>query len=472
MQRKKIVLYNPKSVFFDMPLALLAIGSALDPEKYEVCIIDGRIEENVFQTIEKHIYDAVCFGVTSLTGSPIKDGIIISRKVKQLRPDIPIIWGGWHASLFPEQTLNDEYSIDITVQGQGEKTMQELVEALQMKGDLASIDGICFRDANGIIVKNRARNIVPMDTFSNVNYGLIDVETYFLKKGKRQLDYISSTGCHFRCTFCADPFVYERKWTAISAERMVDKLSELHQQYRFTDLNLQDETYFTFKKRVVEIAQLILDRKLNITWAATMRADQGARLTEEDFALCAASGLRRLLIGVESGSQEMMDWLKKDIKMEQVYLCAKRCKKYGISVIFPFIVGFPDESNESVRSTVDMALELNQMHPQFSTPIFYFKPYPGSAITTEITSNGYRLPETIHEWAEFDYIGASGPWVDTSKYKFFERYKFYLKLGYSKQRIVLFPLQWLARKRCEKLWFSFPVEKWVHHQLFKEQQLS
>jgi anaerobic magnesium-protoporphyrin IX monomethyl ester cyclase len=470
--RKKILLYNPKAVFFDMPLALLAIGSVLDASKYEVIIVDGRIHDNPLKTLEQHLAGALCLGVTSLTGSPIKDGLYISRKVKEMAPHLPIIWGGWHTSLFPEQTLQDEASIDITVQGQGELTFKELVTALDEGTSLELIKGICYRDSSGDIKKNHARVITPMDVFADVNYDLIDVEKYFEKKGRRQLDYISSTGCHFRCTFCADPFVYERKWTAISPEVMVDKLAALHQKFAFTDLNLQDETYFTFRNRVVEIAQGIIDKKLKFTWAATMRADQGSRLSEEDFEKCAQSGLRRLLIGVESGSQEMMDWLKKDIKMEQVYRCAELCKKHNIAVIFPFIVGFPDETEKSVTDTVNMSLELNSMHPNFSTPIFYFKPYPGSSITDEVTKKGYVLPKTIHEWSDFDYIGSSGPWVSDAKYRFFENFKFYMKLGYSQQSVWIKPLQWSARIRCNNKWFALPWERRLFQLVFNRQQLS
>lgn len=455
-----------------MPLALLAIGSVLDAERYEVIIVDGRIDEQPLETIKKHLKHVVCLGVTALTGSPIKDALFISSEVKKINKNVPIIWGGWHTSLFPEQTLHDEINIDVTVQGQGEETFKELVDAFATNGSLENIKGICYRKDSGQVVKNAPRTIQPMDAFSDVNYDLIDVEKYFQKKGRRQLDYISSTGCHFRCTFCADPFVYERKWTAISPEIMVNKLEELYQKYHFTDVNLQDETYFTFRNRVVEIAEKIIERNLKFTWAATMRADQGARLSEEDFETCAKSGLRRLLIGVESGSQEMMDWLKKDIKMEQVYLCAERCKRYGVAVIFPFIVGFPDESEQSVQSTINMVKELNEMHPEFSTPIFYFKPYPGSTITDEVIKKGYVLPKSIHEWSDFDYIGSSGPWVSDEKYAFFEKFKFYLKLAYSKQKTIYKPLQIMAKWRCNKLFFGFSFEKKLFDWFFSKQQLS
>jgi radical SAM superfamily enzyme YgiQ (UPF0313 family) len=455
-----------------MPLALLAIGSVLDSSRYEVILVDGRIEENPLEILKQHLSEALCLGVTCLTGSPIKDGLSITHQLKSLRKDLPVIWGGWHTSLFPDQTLRDEPSIDITVQGQGEQTFKELVEALENKSPLSKITGICFRNEQGEVVKNPARIIAPMDQFADVNYDLIDVEKYFAKKGKRQLDYISSTGCHFRCAFCADPFVYERKWTAISPEKMVNKLEALYHKYHFTDLNLQDETYFTFRNRVVEIAEGILAKGMKFTWAATMRADQGARLSEEDFKTCAKSGLRRLLIGVESGSQSMMDWLKKDIKMEHVYLCAERCRQLNIAVIFPFIVGFPNESDESVKATVNMALELNQMHPSFSTPIFYFKPYPGSSIIDEVVKEGYQLPATIHEWSDFDYIGSSGPWVSEEKYAFFEHFKFYLKVGYSRKRSLLRPVQWLAKQRCKHKSFVFPLEKFLFDRLGKGVELS
>jgi len=245
-----------------MPLALLAIGSVLDVKKYEVIIIDGRIDDTPLITIEKHLDQAICLGLSVLTGSPIQDALSITNKVKELRKELPIIWGGWHTSLFPLQTLEDEKNIDITVQGQGEQTFKELIEAISENKPYSEIKGICYRDNKGAALKNPPRSIIAMDTFANINYNLIDVEKCFEKKGRRQLDYISSTGCFFRCSFCADPFVYNRKWTAISPDLMVNKLEELYLKYKFTDLNLQDETYFTYRERVIEISEKIIEKDL------------------------------------------------------------------------------------------------------------------------------------------------------------------------------------------------------------------
>jgi len=203
-----------------------------------------------------------------------------------------------------------------------------------------------------------------------------------------------------------------------------------------------------------------------------MRADQGSRMNEDDFKICKKSGLRRLLIGVESGSQEMMDWLKKDIKLPQVYRCADLCKKLGISVIFPFIVGFLNETQQSVDSTVKVAKKLNSMHFNFSTPIFYFKPYPGTKITLDAAAEGYQLPKTTQEWSHFDYIGSKGPWVSDEKYAFFEKFKFYLKLGHGKQDKLYKPLQWLAKLRCKYGFYRFPFEKIIADKIISKQKLS
>ncbi len=470
MKRHKVILYNPEAVFYTMPLALLAIGSALDPERYEVVIIDGRLEKDPLATVLSATDGALCLGVTVLTGKPIRDALRISRAVKQAYPNLPIIWGGWHASLFPVQTL-EEASVDITVQGQGETTFCELAERLARGGDPAGIPGLSYRDAAGAH-QNPPRPLTDMNQLPPVNYDLIEVERYFALKGKRQFDYISSAGCLFRCTFCADPFVYNRKWSGLAPGRIGEELAAHFSRYGFTDVDFQDETFFTYRKRVIGIAEQFLSRGIKSGWAGTMRADQGARMSDEDFALCAQSGLRRVLIGVESGAQEMIDWMQKDIKIEQVLESAQKCRRHNINAIFPFIVGFPGESDESLRQTLKMVKKLRAMHPRFDTPIFYFKPYPGSKITRDVVENGYSLPETLEEWAEFDYVGSSGPWVSEEKYRLIERFKFYNRIAWGERNWFYKPVRQLARWRCQQDFYRLPVEKFLADRLIPQPELS
>lgn len=512
--RQKVVLYNPVSVFYTMPLGLVAVGSALDQSRFEVRIVDGRFEDDPAGAVLAELDDrAICLGVTVLTGAPIRDALEVSRAVRAHRPELPIVWGGWHPSLFPSKTLA-EPSIDITVQAQGEVTFREVVESLA-EGDAtgaveaaagrtgpspaprergralpvvdagavpagratggAAMDGIAgtaYRAPDGEIRQNAARHLTDMNELPAHDYDLIQVERYFQRKGRRQLDYIASTGCHFRCAFCADPFVYGRRWTALEPERMGEELEALWRRYSFDDLNFQDETFFTFPKRVARIAEEFLERELRFTWAATLRADQGFRLSEEAFALCVRSGLRRVMIGVESGSQEMLDWMHKDITIEQVLDSAEKCARHGVGAIFPFIVGFPGESDESVRASLELAKRLRRMSPEFEVPVFYFKPYPGSAITQKVVAEGYELPSGLEGWAEFDFIGSSGPWVSPEKYRLIERFKFYNRFAGGRWSPLRWPLQVAARWRCRGDRYAFPLEKLVVERLRPQPRLS
>lgn len=470
-RRRKVVLYNPDAVFFTMPLALVAVGSHLDPARYEVVIVDGRLEADPEAAITAHLDDAVCLGVTVLTGAPIRDAVRVSRAAKEVRSDLPVVWGGWHPSMFGGECL-DEPSVDITVQGQGEATFAEIVERLVGGASLDGCAGCTYRRSDGSIQANPARPLGDVNEFRPHSFRRIEVERYYELKGKRQLDYIASQGCRFRCAFCADPFVYRRGWVGLDPARIGAEAERLWRRYRFDDLSFQDETFFTYAPRVEAIADEFIRRGLPFTWAATMRADQCARLSDAVFEKCLRSGLRRVLVGVESGSEAMLRWMKKDITLEQVFFTAERCRRAGIAGIFPFIVGFPQEPEESVRATFDVVKRLRAMSPDFETPIFYFKPYPGSAITQEAVERGLTLPATLDEWADFDFIGSAGPWVTAGKYRRVERFKFYQRLAWDRVGGLQKPFQKVARWRCTADRYGFPLEKVVSEWLHPPEPLS
>jgi anaerobic magnesium-protoporphyrin IX monomethyl ester cyclase len=471
-RRHKIVLYNPKAVFFTMPLALLAVGSELDPETHEIVLIDGRLESDAERSVLAHLEGALCLGVTVLTGAPIRDALRISRAAKRARPDLPVVWGGWHPSMFPRECLR-ESAVDVTVRGQGEATFAEIVARLAAGRSLEGCAGCTVKLADGTIHENPPRELVPVDRFRAQDYSLIPVERYFELKGKRQLDYISSQGCNFRCAFCSDPFVYGRKWVGLEPVRMALRLRELWERYRFDDVNFQDETFFTRRERVREFAEHLIGCGTSITWAATMRADQGVRLPEEVWARCKQSGLRRVLVGVESGSNEMLKRIRKDIRIEQVFDTAEKMLRYKIGGHFPFIVGFPNESDASVQATLECAKKLRSLSPDFLTPIYYFKPYPGSELVNEALAHGFRLPQSLEAWSEFDYVaGAPGPWVSSEKYRLIERFKFFHELAWKPLSRIKRPLQRLARYRCSRNHYRWPVEMLFTRWLVPAQKLS
>ncbi len=464
----KVVLYNPIAVFHTMPLGLLAIGSHLDPARFDVRIIDARIEPDPLGAVLREADGAVCFGVTMLTGRPLADALTMLRAVKRAFPALPTIAGGWHPSLFPVETL-DEPSIDITVSGQGERTFAELIERLSARETVAGIAGATYRDGDRI-VRNPPRALESLDSFAPPNFDLIPVERYFAFKKRRQLDYITSIGCNFRCAFCADPFVYGRDWKAASSARLGEQIEALWRRYQFTDLNFQDETYFTHRHRVAEICEEFLRRGLEFTWAGTLRADQGVRLPDEVWRLCVRSGLRRVLVGVETGSRQMMERIRKDTTVDAVLETAAKCREHDIAVIFSFIIGFPDETAEQVEETLGLIKTLRAMSPKFETPLFYYKPYPGSALAANVTG---EEPRTLEQWAEFDYVaGAAGGWVSPALRRRIERFKFYNRYAAGSDRNAFHPLRRMARWRIDHDFYAAPVEKFLVQHLRHEPSLS
>src|ERR1700754_4192166 len=164
MQKHTVILYNPRSVFYTMPLALLAIGSYLDKERYDVVIVDGRLEKDPLEKIFAAINPAtICFAVTVLTGKPIEDALLVSASVKNRFPHIPVIWGGWHPSLFPGETLENA-NVDIIVKGQGEISFAEVLEHLINKQSLAGVAGIGYKENNRIVI-NADRHLSDINLF-------------------------------------------------------------------------------------------------------------------------------------------------------------------------------------------------------------------------------------------------------------------------------------------------------------------
>lgn len=158
--KRKVLLYQPRCLFFTMPLGPLAVASAVDRGRVDPIIIDGRLEDDAVAAIEAHLDEAVCVGVSVLTGAPIEDALRVSRGVKARRPEIPVIWGGWHPSLFPLEVLAEAACVDVVVRGQGEATMAELVNRFLDGREIADVAGVALR-VEGQPTLTPARPLVP-----------------------------------------------------------------------------------------------------------------------------------------------------------------------------------------------------------------------------------------------------------------------------------------------------------------------
>jgi anaerobic magnesium-protoporphyrin IX monomethyl ester cyclase len=457
--KDRVVLFNPQSDFYAMPLGLLAVGSALSADKYEVSIFDARIDGGAEQRVLDAAEGAACAGMTVFSGPSIGNALRLSREIKKRHPSLPVIWGGWHPSILPEQCIASG-AVDAVVIAQGEGAFSDLLENIGNRQSWATIPGLCVAEG-GMPKRTPPRRLQKMEQFPPARYELLDVDRYFERKGKRQLDYSSSRGCPYKCTFCADPLVYESKWTGLPADRILAELQELHHRYAMTEVFFLDDDLFASLKRIQEIASQFLRARVPFEWKGTARADELCRLPESFFKELRAAGCTRINVGAESGSQRVLDGIKKEYQVEQIIKAGERTSRAGIGVSWSFIAGLPGEQSSDFDATLKVIKKLRQQTSTVEANLFVYSLYPGTELSRELERKGVRMPERLEEWERFNSDQA---W-DSGRGPGFKRrvssVNFYLRHGYASHQSGASRslLRAASRARCERDWYGFPVER-------------
>lgn len=483
---KRIVLFSPKTdfnyYFNGVPLSLLAISRFLYEEGgYDIKIISASPKEDYIQTILQLSDGAICFGVTSMTGYQIYDGLRAAKAVKEKYPNIPIVWGGWHPSICSTQTVSNP-NVDIVVRGQGERTFTELVHKLQDHLPLNDVLGITYKQ-DGKVFHNADRLFEDINNFPALPYHLIDVEEYFRRMGSRTLYYVSSYGCPHRCGFCAELTVNKRRWSGLKAERVIDELQSIVAKYNVDSIIFADSNFFVNERRVCLICERIIDRKLNIEWRyANGRLDQLMHYNEDTWRLMRDSGCESILIGAESGSQEALDLINKDATVEDTIEFTKISKSYGIKIIFSFMLGFPPRSeklnqaiDEEFRQTVNLIDKIKSIYDNVQILCFIYTPYPGTPLYDLSIEHGLKEPDTLEDWSHFDLLAKNTPWVPDKHVKLIQQLIKYIfpfvfkQVDYSRLLNKSIPVKFfnqslleilhrMASFRWKHKFFSIPIE--------------
>ncbi len=274
---------NPKRKY-EFPLSIVSLVPKLIKKKFRVHLFDERIQLNCREQIAALLPDAVCFGISSMTGFQISRAIEIVKFVRE-RSAAPIIWGGWHLSLLPEQSVESKY-VDYVVRGQGEETFSELVETLANGASgIEKINGITYKKDNSII-STPDRPIIPINELEPMPYSCIDIRKY-----RKFYSYMSSLGCPMQCGFCADAAVYKSKWFPLDPMQVVEELEYLIKRRTHQAIYFIDNNYFVNKSRVEQISELILKKGLKFKWVALGHAKQLARMTMSFLIFCAEVGV-------------------------------------------------------------------------------------------------------------------------------------------------------------------------------------
>ncbi len=383
------------------PLGLGYITAVLQRRGHEVILLDPESQGISLSNLRLKLRDFSpnIVGLSCTTPS-FGNAQKIARMVKE-ETKATVVLGGVHASALPESVLTQHPEFDLVVIGEGEYTMLELCNNYQRgQRNLSSILGIAFRDHNKVHINPPRPLIENLDELPLPARDLVDLSKYtpqtFLNIGEKSASIITSRGCPFRCIFCASHVTMGRRYRLRSPETVVSEIEYLIKNYEVRYILIKDDTFTVNEERVKQICQLIIERKLNIKWHCMVRADTASF---EMLNLMKKSGCVNILYGIESGDLNILKTLKKGITLEESEEALKISHRLGFKTVASFMFGSPGETKDSIRKTVEFAVEIDPTIAIFTVMV----PYPGTEIYNKYVGSTYALS---NDWEDFVYTAA------------------------------------------------------------------
>jgi anaerobic magnesium-protoporphyrin IX monomethyl ester cyclase len=468
-----VILFFPsyRSIEAAPPLALLALAPIAEQRGLQVDIVDSTIEPRYKEHIVDQLDEAVCVGISIVTGPMIEEAIEVAQAVKAARPDVPVVLGGWHPSTLAAQSLKAPY-IDVVVRGQGEITFGEILDRFMANSSLDQVRGCSYRDPDGRIIHNPPRQTVNISELPPKAYHLVDIEPYARVSGRRWIYYTSSHGCPYDCSFCSNASIYGRAWNALPAERVVRELADVVTRFRLQLVSVVDDNFLVERARGVEIADGLIQSGVKFDWCIQTTANFLLRSSDEDVRLMRRSGLSRVFIGAESGSDDVLRSVNK-VRFQGtkiLHQVAEKCYRAGITCTFSLIFALPDETEKDRRETLAMIREIKSRYPTTEFHSNIYTPYPGAPNFRHAIEMGLREPESLEQWAEFYPKFQRLPWIDDRTHRQIQRMRDYIRIAYGAAPVrprssvreaahrVLAPI---ARARLNRDSYAMPVELWT-----------
>ena len=388
------------------PLGAGYIASVLRQDGHAVRILDNSIVRLTPEELKRYLLDFKpdVAGFTTFTFS-VKGCFEAARLMKEIDPNITVVFGGPHATYLAGETLADPH-VDVVVSGEGEMTMRDLCAALSAGRPLDAVKGLLFKDAGGRIIRNPDRELIAdLDGLPLPAYDLMEMDKYYSSVNRRFTDkkfgaVITSRGCPYRCTFCSHK-MFGRKLRMRSPENVADEIEHLVSRYRIGELIFLDDTFTMDRNRAVALCDLIVRRGLKVVWTCNTRADDAS---EKLYRAMYRAGCRGLHLGAESASQEMLDKMKKGITVEEITNAVALAKRHIGHVVCGFILGMPGDTMECALATIAFAKRLNPDYVTFNIAT----PVPGSEIYEDAVAAGLLDPARA-PWEDFLELFSPAP---------------------------------------------------------------
>ena len=406
----KVILVNPPYSEFvyskrkmgaavDMPLGIAYIAAVLEEKGIEVSVIDANAENiSVTETAKRIRHNsAEVVGITSTTTiMPLVYNLCDEIKKES---DKIIVIGGPHVTFMDKRTLQECNSVDIVVLGEGEVTMLELVEN---KGNPENIRGITYRDknTNEIITNPERERIKNLDEIPFPARHLFRVDLYrpgailnIGVSGREYASLITARGCPNKCVYCSSAYFWGTKVRFRRPENVVSEIEFLVEKYGVKHIFFKDDTFTMPPKRTEKICDLIIERNLNVKWCCYARVNM---ITRGLLKKMKAAGCFGLDFGIESGSQEILNRIKKNITLDQSRETIRYAKEEKIMSYASFMIGLPGDDFETAKKTIDFAIEVSPDIAQF----FIATPFPGTEFYEEALEKGWI--DRLDTWKDLD----------------------------------------------------------------------
>ena len=456
----------PESGF--IPLGIGYLAAVLEKNGYTVDVIDCQVQKPTKKELENELnrLQLDVIGVTSTTLT-YKSATEIVKTAKEACPDSLTIMGGPHVTVLDEQTLNEQPEVDIVVRGEGEQTLLELVDLASKSNlkDLGAVAGISFRKDRKIVQTPDRPFIQNIDELPYPAFKHFQISNYRLF-GKTYLPVITSRGCPFQCTFCLASQMCGRRFRARSPKNVVDELEFLRDTYEADAFSFYDDTFTFDRKRAREICKEMKSRKIDLPWDCRTRVDQ---VSKEDLAIMRAANCQLIHFGVESGSQEMLNIMKKGTTVEQNERAIMWAKEVGISVAISVVVGYPGETAYMLKQTLDFIRKTEPGYVYVCVAI----PYPGTELYNLLKDLGWEMST---EWNHYDEQTQvfKNPLLPPQKIEEMRRtfYNHFFSPSYALHKSLKkdFYSQIMARTALNHLLWRIKLPRWVSANLKKTLQ--
>jgi len=418
--RNIIVLYFPQVIpqpFNGAPLGLLAAATLVDQAGFPVHIVSDNGYGDPLGQLKSVLPRALLVGISTMTGYQLKGAVSASKLVKSFAPEVPVVWGGWHPTVCPEQTIEQPY-VDFVVRGQGELTLFELTSALKRSSnDFSEIPGLGWKKSSTRVL-NGPRQLFYDESWPDIPLHLIDVEKHLrvTEVGDRVIDLFTSYGCPYDCTFCAENHFSKKRWVGMSAGKVLRQIRRLIERHRIDGVVFRDNNFFVNKSRALEIAAGIKSLPEPFAWGQCMgRTDTLLQYDDAEWDLLRESRLRSIFIGAESGLSESLKLINKKATVEQTLRLAEIADKKGIAIWYSFLAGYPwlsekkpkslkdarEKNREDFAATIDLVDSIARKGSNNRYLYFRYTPYPATKMAEYTEKLGIHVPDSLDEWSNY-----------------------------------------------------------------------